>query len=143
MIADVLLQPMRRISHPDGDILHGMKASDSGFAGFGEAYFSMVHQGAIKGWKKHQRMQLNLLVPVGQVRFVVFDDRGADPCTHAFAEYRLGAEHQHARLTVPPGVWMAFQGLDAGANMLLNLASIEHDPTEAQNCPLAEIQYTW
>ena len=39
-------------------------------------------------------------------------------------------------LTVPPGIWMAFEGLSDETNMLLNISSIPHDPAEAESLPL-------
>ena len=69
----VILTPLKQIHHPKGDILHGMKKSDIGFDGFGEAYFSSIKEGEIKGWKKHRKMTLNLIVPVVEIEFVVFD----------------------------------------------------------------------
>ena len=30
---------------------------------------------AIKGWKRHKKMVLNLIVPIGSVRFILYDDR--------------------------------------------------------------------
>jgi dTDP-4-dehydrorhamnose 3,5-epimerase len=74
-IEGVILTPLRKIYHPLGDILHGMKKNDKGFAGFGEAYFTTVHGNQIKGWNKHKKMTLNLVVPVGKVVFVLYDDR--------------------------------------------------------------------
>jgi dTDP-4-dehydrorhamnose 3,5-epimerase len=130
------LTPLRRIAHPLGDIQHGMKAVDDGYAGFGEAYFTRVLCGAVKGWKRHSRMQLNLVVPCGAVRFYVRDDSG-----RAFA-FLLGDEPgavagtQYARLTVPPGWWVAFEGVGPALNQVLNLASIAHDPQEATNLEL-------
>lgn len=128
----VLLTPVKRIAHPSGDILHALKASEASFAGFGEAYFSSVHQGVTKGWKKHTRMIMNLVVPVGAIRFILVDDRAGAP---RMGEVTLSAEN-YQRLTVPAGLWMAFQGWGEGLNLLLNLASIEHDPAEAMSCPL-------
>lgn len=127
-----LYTPLRRIAHPQGDVLHALKASDAGFAGFGEAYFTTVHQGVTKGWKRHLRMHMNLVVPVGRVRFHVHDE--ANGRTECFV---LGEDAtEYGRLTVPPGLWMAFSGLDAPLNLVLNLASIPHDPLEAVNQPL-------
>ena len=74
-IEGVLLTPLMKISHSKGDVYHAMKKSDNGYAGFGEAYFSMVKQGEIKGWNRHKRMTLNLIVPIGKVVFVLYDDR--------------------------------------------------------------------
>ena len=46
--ADILITPLRRIETTGGDVLHAMKHSDEGSAGFGEAYFSWVSGGAVK-----------------------------------------------------------------------------------------------
>ena len=132
----VILTPLKQISHPKGDIFHGMKKSDPGYAGFGEAYFSTVQKGAIKGWKQHTRMTLNLIVVSGEIEFVVYDAK-----EQRFFNVRLSHQN-YQRLTVKPGVWMAFRGLGEN-NMLLNIANMEHDPQEAMNIPLKEIVYEW
>lgn len=132
----VILTPLKQIYHPKGDIFHAMKKSDIGFDGFGEAYFSTINQNDIKGWKKHTKMTLNIVVPVGNIEFVVYDEK-----TKEFFSTKL-SHNNYQRLTVKAGLWMAFKGLDK-YNMLLNLASIEHDPNEAVNIELNEINYKW
>lgn len=132
----VILTPLKQIYHPKGDIFHAMKKSDIGFDGFGEAYFSTINQNDIKGWKKHTKMTLNLVVPVGEIEFVVYDENSKE-----FFSTKL-SHNNYQRLTVKSGLWMAFKGLDK-YNMLLNLASIEHDPNEAVNIELNEINYKW
>ena len=133
----VVLTPLKQIHHPKGDIFHAMKKSDQGFAGFGEAYFSTIHGGSVKGWKKHTEMTLNLVVPVGAIEFVIYHETKGE-----FMSVTLSARGHYQRLTVSPGLWMAFRGIDEH-NMLLNLASIEHDPQEAVNIELDEIEYAW
>ena len=130
----VILTPLKQIHNTKGDIFHGMKKSDDGFDGFGEAYFSTINQGDIKGWKKHTEMTLNLVVPFGEIRFVVYDEE-----TKEFFSVTL-SQNNYQRLTVKPNLWMAFQGVGE-YNMLLNLASIEHNPNEAINIDLSEITY--
>jgi dTDP-4-dehydrorhamnose 3,5-epimerase len=125
------LTPLRRIEHEKGDLYHGMKAGDPGFAGFGEAYFTTVLDGQIKGWKKHTEMVLNLVVPVGQICFYVHDEK-----TRVTTAYKLGPDN-YARLTVPPGYWVAFEGCGAGTNLACNLASIIHRPEEAVSVDLS------
>lgn len=132
----VILTPLKQIYHPKGDIFHAMKKSDIGFDGFGEAYFSTINQNDIKGWKKHTKMTLNIVVPVGNIEFVVYDENSKE-----FFSTKL-SHNNYQRLTVKSGLWMAFKGLDK-YNMLLNLASIEHDPNEAVNIELNEINYKW
>ena len=75
MIKDVVITKLDIIGTLGGSVMHAMKESSTGYAGFGEAYFSQVDKGAIKAWKRHKKMTLNLVVPVGEIRFVFFDDR--------------------------------------------------------------------
>lgn len=130
----VILTPLKRIHHPKGDVLHAMKKSDCGFDGFGEAYFSTIHQGEIKGWKKHTKMTLNLVVPFGKIEFVVYN--GVE-----FLSVKLSLTN-YQRLTIQSGLWVAFRGIGE-SNMLLNIASLEHDPSEAVNIDLNDIRYEW
>ncbi|TXF77529.1 dTDP-4-dehydrorhamnose 3,5-epimerase [Chryseobacterium sp.] len=139
----VLLTPLKRIHHPKGDVFHGMKKSDQGFSGFGEAYFSTIHCGDIKPWKKHFEMTLNFVVPIGEIRFVIFDDRENSSTPNSFTDVTLG-ENNYQRLTIPPGVWVAFSGVGAGTNLLLNLADLEHRPDEVDRKEnLSDIMYEW
>lgn len=142
MIEGVLVTPLKKINHPKGDIYHGLKSSDSGFEQFGESYFSTVHQGDTKGWKQHKQMLMNLIVPVGSIRFVIYDPRESSATFKQFFDITIG-DCNYARLTVPSGVWLAFSGVSANLNLLNNIASIEHQPEEAINIPLDEIAYSW
>lgn len=142
VIDGVIVTPQKVISVPGGDILHGLKSSDPGYCGFGEAYFSMVEHAVVKGWKRHSFMTLNLLVPVGEICFVIFDDRAESSSCGMFQELTLSRSN-YCRLTVPPMVWMGFQGVSNETAMLLNVADIPHDPEEAERKELSDIEYDW
>lgn len=141
-IDGVLLMPLKVIDVSGGDVLHGMKCSDSGYLGFGEAYFSEVEPGAVKAWKRHKKMTLNLMVPLGAVRFIIFDDRKYSKSKGKYQEVIL-SRNNYCRMTVPPMVWMGFQGIDENTSMLLNIADIEHVPEEADRKEINEIKYEW
>ena len=132
----VILLPLKQIYNPKGDIFHAMKKSDEGFTGFVEAYFSTINYDDIKGWKKHTEMTLNLVVPIGEIKFVVYDEFRKEFFTTTLSQ------SNYQKLTVKPNLWMAFQGCSENS-MLLNLASIEHDPSEVINIGLEEISYEW
>lgn len=132
----VVLTPLKQIHHEKGDVFHAMKKSDAGFDGFGEAYFSTINKGDIKGWKKHTKMTLNLVVPFGEIEFVVYDEKNKE-----FFTTKL-SQKNYQRLTVKPNLWLAFRGI-GDKNMLLNLANLEHDPSEAVNKELSDITYEW
>ncbi len=136
IIEGVVLSDLKIILGENGSVMHGLKASDPSFHGFGEAYFSTVNKGAIKGWKRHTKMTLNIIVPVGCIRFVIYDEKKDSKTSGLFTDIKLGIDSQYSRLTVPPGLWMAFQGIGDGLNLLLNIGSIPHDPTEADQLPV-------
>lgn len=136
-IDGVILTPLKQIDGPQGAVLHALTKSAPGFAGFGEAYFSEIHDGAIKSWRRHLCNTLNLIVVAGSVDFVVHD-RGV------FVRHRLGrAAHHYARLTVPPKLWLAFRGVGPGSSLILDITDGEHDPAKIERRELAEIPYDW
>lgn len=142
-VEGVLLTPLKKIHHPKGDVFHGMKKSDPGFSGFGEAYFSTINSEDTKPWKKHFEMILNFVVPIGEIRFVIYDDRENSVTKNSFFDVTLG-DNNYLRITIPPGVWVAFSGIGKSYNLLLNLASIEHDPNEIERKEnLSDIKYQW
>ena len=124
------ITPLGVIKVENGDVLHGLKSIEKSFKVFGEAYFSTVDFKAVKGWKKHTKMVSNLIVPTGEVRFVFFDDREDSATKGEFFAVNLSRDN-YCRLTVQPGLWMAFQGIGKEINLLLNIASIVHDPKES------------
>ena len=72
-----------------------------------------------------------------KIKVVIFDDK-----TGLFDEFILSPQN-YFRLTIPPNLWVAFQGMDEAASLLLNVASVRHDPTEVDNKELDKIRYNW
>ncbi len=141
-IEGLILTKLKKIENPKGDIFHCMKNSDDGFNRFGEAYFTKVNFCEIKGWNKHSKMTLNLTVPVGKISFVIYDNRNNSSTNGIFNKIEL-SENNYFRLTVPPGLWISFEGKDNGTNLILNIADITHDPEESEKKDLDEIKYNW
>lgn len=134
-LSGVQLTALAEISGELGSVLHVISATAPGFSGFGEAYFSTVRQGAIKGWKKHTEMACNLVVPVGEVRFVLFDDRAGSSTSGQFQEIVLSRK-PYRRLTIPAGMWFSFEGRAEHLNLVLNVASVPYSPGEGLSLPL-------
>lgn len=135
-VDQILVTPLKRIALAGGDVLHAMKCNDLGFVDFGEAYFSLIDIDAIKAWKRHLRMTLNFVVPVGAVQFVFIDDEGV------MREEVVGLD-RYVRLTVPPGLWFGFRGLVAPYSLLMNIADIPHDPAEIERKELGAFIFQW
>ena len=139
---DILVTALKRIPTVGGDVMHALKKSDTGFNGFGEVYFSTVRQNAVKAWKLHQRMTLNLVLPVGEVLFSFFDAREQSE-THNKACTTVLSQDSYFRLTVPPGIWFGFKGLSVGLNLICNVADITFDPDEVLRIGIDEIDADW
>lgn len=138
----VQLTPLQQIGVEGGDVYHAMKRTDQGYDGFGECYFSFVEPQAIKAWKQHIKMILNLVVPVGIVRIVIVDQREESSTCGQFQEVILSPDN-YQRLTIPPKLWVGFQGIAEFTSMMLNVANIEHCPDESSNVELGAIQFDW
>lgn len=137
MLDRISVTPLRRIDVEGGDVLHGLRRDDPDFVAFGEAYFSWVHFGAVKAWKRHTRMTSNLVVPVGTIGFVFASSPDGDVRTEVVGEQR------YARVTVPPGIWFGFTGLAEPSSLLLNIADIPHDPAEVDRAEPCDFAYSW
>ena len=133
-----ILTELKKIKVERGDVLHGLKKSESSYVNFGEAYFSIINEGFIKAWKKHNKMTLNLVVPIGTIKFVFL----IDPVNGVFQTEEIG-ENRYMRVTIPPGIWFGFKGIGSGSNLLMNIADIEHDPEEVDRCENLDFFYNW
>lgn len=142
MIKGVTLSPQKIINVEGGNVMHAMKSSDSSFKGFGEAYFSFIQPNTIKAWKMHRKMTLNLLVPIGKVRFVLISDTNDFHDISNYHEFILSPKN-YSRLTVPPKIWVGFQGVSSEDSILLNLADLPHDSDEIDRKTIEDIPFNW
>ncbi len=139
----VTLYKLKQIIVPKGDIFHVLKSTDEGYVGFGEAYFSQIKSGEVKGWKRHNHFTLNLVVPIGSVKFVVYDDRLDSETNGQFKEFVLSPNNNYSRLCIKPGLWVAFAGIGDGYSLLLDIIDEVHNPNEADKKELNEIPYNF
>ncbi len=133
----IFLTDLKIFPSNEGDVLHAIKNSDNGYINFGEAYFSKINYKNIKGWKRHNRMTMNLIVPMGTIKFVFIDNK-----RNLTREEIIGIDN-YKRITVPPGIWFGFKGIGKTENVILNIASIKHDPYEEEKMALNEFKYSW
>tara|TARA_B100000989_G_scaffold291544_1_gene266132 strand:- start:614 stop:1042 length:429 start_codon:yes stop_codon:yes gene_type:complete len=128
---------LSEIETVNGNVMHVLKENEDAFIRFGEAYFSWIKPQSIKGWKKHNKMTMNLVVPVGNVKFVFFNSS-----LDIKKEYIIGVDN-YVRITVPPKIWFGFKGLGQENNLVLNISSILHDSKEVETKELDQIEYNW
>ena len=140
LIEGVSLTETAIFEQPRGDVFHGVRQTDQNINTIAEAYFSFVNTGKIKGWKRHKIITLNLLVPIGEIAFCLYDDRRSSATFGAKQTFCLSRDN-YKRLTVPPLIWVAFKGLNENCNMLVNFADVIHDPTESESIEVERIDF--
>ena len=141
-IEGVSVTDLKKIELEKGDIFHVIKNTDSSYVDFGEAYFSKVHFGQIKGWTRHKKMTSNLIVPIGSIKFVIYDNREDSLTQSSFFSISLSVKN-YKRLTISPGLWYAFKGESRDSNLVLNISDIIHDTDEMEKLSLDRIKYSW
>ena len=129
MIHGVRVTPLRQIADERGKIMHMLRCDAEHFDRFGEIYFSCVWPNVIKGWHLHKMMTLNYAVPIGHIKFVLFDERTESPSCGQVQELFLG-ESNYCLVTVPPGVWNGFKGIGDRMAFVANCATLPHAPDE-------------
>ncbi len=139
-IEGVILEKKQILDFSEGSIMHILNSTDEVFDDFGEAYFSSIKPGIIKGWKKHKKMILNLVVLVGEIRFVIHDNRSKSVTNGKFMDFNL-SRNNYQRLTLMPGLWFAFECISSEESILLNIANIKHDDSEIERRELDKIKY--
>jgi dTDP-4-dehydrorhamnose 3,5-epimerase len=144
MIDGVRIIKKNIIPDERGMIMHMLKNTDEEFSSFGEIYFSGINPGAIKAWHLHKKMTLNYVVPIGQIKFVLYDGREDSPTYGELQEIYLGTGN-YSLVSVPPLVWNGFKGLGTSMSLVANCSSIPHDPDEiVREDPFTKkIPYDW
>ena len=144
-INGVLVTELRQIVDERAAVLHHMRSDATEFTCFGECYFSETLPGVVKAWKRHREQTQHLAVPVGRVRFVIYDDRESSPTLGELVSVELGRPDNYNRLCIPNGVWYGFTCLSDQPALIANCADRVHDPTDAELRPEGDprIPYRW
>ena len=122
-----------------GDVLKVLSNLESEYEGFGEVYFSELNPKSVKAWKYHYKMTLNLVVPLGEVKFVFFKKKNK---VDFFKEITIGRSN-YSRITVKPGIWFGFKNITSKKSIVMNVANIAHEQEEVDRKNVNEIKYNW
>ena len=131
-IDGVLVTGLRQVVDERGAVLHHMRSDAPEFTTFGECYFSEMIPGAVKAWKCHREQTQHLAVPIGRVRFVIYDDRELSPTNGSLEVVELGRPDHYNRLRIPKGLWYGFTCLSDQPALIANCTDEPHDPTDTE-----------
>ena len=144
-IEGVIIQPLKQIADKRGSVLHMLKNDPSLFKQFGEVYFSEIHSGLVKAWKRHKKQSQNLVVPLGKIRLVIYDDRSNSNTHGKIAQCKLGRPENYRLIHIPPMLWYGFQEIGGQTSMVANCTDLPHDPEEMESLSTytSQIPYQW
>lgn len=132
----IIVKKLKKFQLEEGDVLHAIKSNENEFMGFKEAYFSTIKKDKVKAWKRHLKMTMNLIVPVGKVQFNFFNSE------NKFLFNPIIGEDNYSRITVPPLIWFGFKGLSPKTSFILNISNELHDPSEVERKPLSFLKFS-
>ncbi len=144
-IEGVIVQPLKQIADKRGPILHMLKNDSNLFKQFGEVYFSEIHSGLVKAWKRHKKQSQNLVVPLGKIRLVIYDDRSNSNTHGKIAQCKLGRPKNYRLIHIPPMLWYGLQEIGGQTSMVANCTDLPHDPEEIESLSTytSQIPYQW
>lgn len=144
MISGVRITPLAQFHDERGKVMHMLREDSPVFERFGEIYFSTVHPGAVKAWHRHRHMTLNYAVVIGEIKFVLFDDRPDSPTRGELQEVFISPEN-YSLVTVPPLIWNGFKAIGSGSAIVANCSTLPHDPNEIERLDTmsGDIPYSW
>ena len=131
------LRKLDKITSPKGEILLGLKKNDIEYKSFSELYFSKVYFNKIKGWKIHKKATMNIVVPFGNIKFVIYDN-----LNKTFFSEIVGVD-DYKLITIYPNVYFGFKGLTDPFSILANISNYINDPNEYKNIDLNIFDYDW
>jgi len=144
MIEGVKISLLKKISDDRGCVMRMVRIDDPWYKQFGEIYFSLAYPKVIKGWHLHKKMTCNYAVITGMIKLVLYDDRTTSPTRGVIDKHYIGRDN-YVLVTIPPGIWNAFQALGCESAIVANCADMPHDPDEIVRISVngGEIPYDW
>lgn len=143
MFRGLSIVPVKRVSHPQGDLLKLISKDTGGFRGFGELYTSEVSPFAIKAWRRHVTYTNNLSVIRGDLTLALieFETEKMDGPRSKVLELRAASP---LLITIPPGLWYGFKAGADGAT-IMNLIDGTYLEEEVQRAvhDAKEFNFDW
>ena len=124
--------------------MHMIRKDSPEFRQFGEVYFSQIHSGAVKAWRRHKQMTQLFAVPRGKIKLVIYDDR-PESSTRGNLDILDTGEDNYILIKIPVMLWYGFKGISSESSLIVNCADLVHDPSEIERKDAHDpsIPYLW
>ena len=88
----------------------------------------------------HKKITLNIVVPIGNVRFVLFEMKKNK--VSKIEEVKIGQD-DYRLLTINPKIWYGFIGISKNPSMIVSLTNMLHDENEMVRENINFFDYNW
>jgi len=110
-------------------------------------YYSKSYPGVIRAWHRHVRGQTDFfIVPVGNIKVAVYDDRENSPTRGEINEFILG-EDNPILLKIPGECWHGFKVVGDKPAILINMPTklYDYENPDEERIPYDtdKIPYVW
>ena len=129
MIKDIIITPLKILKDERGQVMHMLRCDHKVFNSFGEIYFSTIKKDKIKALHLHLKSTLNYACVKGKAKLVLFDNRDKSETKGNFQEIIISPE-KYFLVTIPPGIWNGFKGIDQNETIIANCLNFPHDENE-------------
>tara|TARA_B100000886_G_C20396678_1_gene480679 strand:- start:21 stop:446 length:426 start_codon:yes stop_codon:yes gene_type:complete len=134
------LKPLKKFNLPKGNVLKFIDKKNKNYKKFGEVYFSFIKHKSIKAWKMHKKMTLNIAVPIGNIRFILIQEKKNKILN--IDEIKIG-QNNYKLLTINPKTWYGFQGISKNQSLIVNLTNMLHDENEMVRKNINFFDFNW
>lgn len=135
-MAHYLILDLKRIHHPDGDVIKGLDKNLPQYKNFGESYYSYVTKGKIKAWRLHQKITNNIVVVKGRLNINIVDRfRNASSIIVDSKDPKL--------ITIYPHTWYGYEAIGGSDVLIHNITDMPYDEKEVERCELKELEGIW
>ncbi len=146
MIDGVELKSLKFIPDERGFVMEILRSDDPIFEEFGQVYLTVAYPGVVKGWHYHRRQTDLFSVIKGEIKLVLYDQRGDSPTRGEIDEFFIG-EKNPLLVRIPPVVVHGFKAVGIEPGYVINCPTLPYNrenPDEYRIDPWENnIPYDW
>jgi len=139
-INGVIVTPLLQIPDNRGTVKRFIRVDEMSHS-FAECYITTIYRDVIKGWHGYYTKTMNFAVVSGMAKFVLYDTREDAPTHEQIQELYLG-DYNYCRVTIPPKVMNAIQGI-SDISVMAVVANEVFDEGITIRKTIEDIPYNW
>ena len=122
LIKGIRVKALKAIPDERGRLFEMLRADESIFRKFGQAYCTAVVHGVVKGWHYHKKQYDNFVCVSGMIKLVAYDARPRSSTRGVVNEFFIGV-HNLQLVQIPPGVYHGFKGVSHPESLVINIST--------------------